>query len=211
MHVLFDLKQQRWCSFNPSIWCKPSPQVWIFEIRTLHVTASAAAPLNAELNSYTSPSAYDQITTEQLTHGGAFGDTGIRVSGPVVLFARVALGYCSMWPRWVDGRSVRPAACCSASPPIRARLPLSSGPMRAAGSGLGSRVGLFNLRGGQQAAPSTGWMDVGDGNVSELFHYQMLQMCRGAQMRPGIHAHFINRLPVVNDTGSFLTINGAVR
>lgn len=69
----------------------------------------------------------------------------------------------------VGGRTVHPAACCSASPPMRGRLALSPGPMRAAGSGLGLRVGLFNLRGGQQSAPEYhGWMRVGDGNVTQF-------------------------------------------
>lgn len=54
----------------------------------------------------------------------------------------------------VGGRTVQPAACCSASPPMGGRLALRPGPMRAAGSELGSGVGLFNLRGGQQSAPS---------------------------------------------------------
>lgn len=78
-----------------------------------------------------------------------------------VLFAR-ASGYCSMWPRWVDGRTAHPAACCSAAGPISSRMPLSPGPMRAAGSGLVSRVGLFNLWGGQQSAAAL-WVNRMDG------------------------------------------------
>lgn len=44
---------------------------------------------------------------------------------------------------------------------MRARLPLSPGPMRAAGPGLGSRVGLFNLRedNKQLRVEPDGWMD----------------------------------------------------
>lgn len=55
-------------------------------------------------------------------------------------------------PCGLGGWTLRPAACCSAARPMGARLALSPGPMRAAGFGLAPRVGLFNLRGGQQAA-----------------------------------------------------------
>lgn len=65
----------------------------------------------------------------------------------------VPCGPSSVWPRWADGR-LHPAACCSAAPPMRGREPRSPDPMRAAGSGLGLRVGLFNLWGEQQSAPS---------------------------------------------------------
>lgn len=82
-----------------------------------------------------------------MTNAGLSGTLGSDALGQLSSLpgSQSSLGYCSMWPRWVDGRTVHPAACCSAIPPMRARLPLSPGPMRAAGSGLGSRVGLFNL------------------------------------------------------------------
>lgn len=48
-------------------------------------------------------------------------------------------------------------------------------------------------------------MDVSDGNVTYGFYYQMLQGYWRTQTRPGIHAHFINRLSRVNVTGEFLT------
>lgn len=56
--------------------------------------------------------------------------------------------------RW-GGLMLHPTACCSAAPPMRCQEQLSPSPMRAAGSGLGLRVGLFNLWAGeQQSAPS---------------------------------------------------------
>lgn len=112
-------------------------------------------------------------------------------------------GYCSMWPRWVDGRTVHPAACCSTISPMRALLPLSLSPMRAAGSGLPSRVGLFNLS-EDNNQPLVYRMDgFWRWYVTQLFHYQMLQM-QQTQIGPGIYVHFINRLSVMNVTGEFL-------
>lgn len=102
----------------------------------------------------------ESLYTKLFLYSNVVGSAGWRRRSSPPGPAASRLGYCSMWPRWADGRTVHPAACCSASPPMRARLALSPGPMRAAGSGLGSRVGLFNLRGGQQPAPrSAGWMD----------------------------------------------------
>lgn len=75
-----------------------------------------------------------------------------RLSKPELLLI-VPCGPSSVWPRW-GGLMLHPAACCSAAPPMRGQEPLSPGPMRAAGSGLGLRVGLFNLWGEQQSAPS---------------------------------------------------------
>lgn len=44
-------------------------------------------------------------------------------------------------------------------------------------------------------------MDVGDGNVTQIFHYyQMFQMPYGTLIRPGINVHSINRLSVMKVT-----------
>lgn len=126
-----------------------------------------------------SPGTFEGISAEQLTPGGVGWSRTLRrwVTGSgLVLHGRAAVAYCSMWPGWEDGRAVHPAACCSASPPMRARLALSRGPMRAARSGLGSRVGLFNLRGGQQAAPSAP-----DGCVSAMVTLSSLSINRAYQ------------------------------
>lgn len=75
---------------------------------------------------------------QRLGHGGAVRPGSRPASGIV--------------PCGLGGWTLRPAACCSVARPIGTRLALSPGPMRAAGLGLASRVGLFNLQGGQQAA-----------------------------------------------------------
>lgn len=95
---------------------------------------------------------------------------------------------------------------------MRARLPLSPSPMRTAGSGLGSRVGLFNLceeedNNQERLSVPDGWM-LAMVTLPSFSYYQTLtNVVTDTDKGPALVCT-INRRSALKSPRSFLTVNG---